>query len=131
MKDKFLKYIENCQNIDEWYKLLETKKEVIKNVFSCMEEKNIELDNSWQMDEIYLGIQNGLTPEQIMVFVLPWISCTEWRKIRVAIELGVPIDRIKPIVKYPDEYSFCAIAQIKQQYFLELLCSDESDKTEV
>ncbi len=131
MQNKFLKYIKYCRNIDEWYELLKTKKEVIKNVFSCMDEKNIELNDCWQMQEIYFGIYNGLTPEQIMVYVQYWLPVTEWKKIRVAIELGVPIERIKPFVKSSDDYSYCAITELKQKYFAELLCSEEKDKTEV
>ena len=121
MKEKVKKYIEKIGNIDEWFKLLETKKDVIQNVFASLEEKNIELTNNDQMHEIYLGIEFGLTARQIMVYANPNISVHLWEYVRRALQLGIPVEILEPIMK--EGFALEKVNNAKRQFFIEKLYS--------
>ena len=124
-----MKYVSLIYDIDEWYELLKTKKSVIQNVFSCLEEKNIELNDNQQMFAIYMGIYTGLTAQQIMLYVQPKFKVHVWKSLREALALGVSIERLKPLVD-EEKFDWVKFKEIKSQYFIELLYSKD-DKTEM
>lgn len=125
-------YTENIENIEKWYELLKTKKDTIRKVFSCMRESKIDIYEEEQMEEIYLGIKNGLVANEIMLYVNTNLDAFEWKKIREALELGIPYPSIKSIVDNEEGYDFDAIDRIKREYFLKLLHhEDDKDKPEM
>ena len=125
-------YTENIENIEKWYELLKTKKDMILKVFSCMKESEVEINEEGQMEQIYLGIKNGLSSSEIMLYADTYLDTYEWERIREALELGIPFHMIKSIVDNEEGYDFDAIDRIKREYFLELLHhEDDKDKPEM
>ena len=126
MKEKIKKYVDlipRGSDFNLWKIAVENNKLAVKNVFSCLVEKGVELEGYEQMQEIRMGIEDGLTSSQIMLYAESKVPVNRWRYIRKALVRGVPIEVLKPVVKVP--FSYEQLSDVEKKYFNE---KHEEDK---
>ncbi len=127
MKEKIKKYIDLIpkDELPKWEKVLqdESGKVTLKNVLSCLVEKEIVLDNYDQMRHILWGLDDSLTARQIMLYIEPKINRVCWSYIRGALTRGVPVEVIEPIIN--EDFKIEKLNKVENKYFEE---KHEKDK---
>lgn len=99
MKGKIKQYIDLIpkKDIPKWLEVIRKRQKVSKNIFNYITSKYIPF-NYMQLNEIFIGLQNGLSKEQILHYAEPKIDAYRMKNIRVDLEETTQCNKLLKIL---------------------------------
>lgn len=91
-------YYMSTDDITKWLKIVKRRKKTVKALFQHFRENNFNFSVR-QLHEIYLGLCNGLTKENIMIYATDKFYDNQMRVIRDGLERGYSVKEVKVYAK--------------------------------